>query len=157
MKKAIKKKTSIYSYLSKVFESGSDQDIALARKAYWKAYKAAWRRDHTKRTKQFVIALSLDEAKQIMDSARKHRRSPTRFIKDSCFAYLRKRYLVPDRLALSTIHQLLAMNLNTLPKLFDENKMPFDIGRTLLQQMEELEQKVMHELYYPKEQNETVM
>lgn len=156
MKRALKKKSSLYAYLNstKVLETGSDQDIAMARKAYWKAYKAQWRKSERKELRQFVIALTANEARQVAAAAKMHKRSVTWFIKKSCFAYMTKQYLPVDPLALTTIRQLLAMNLNALHKLFDDNKLPFDSGRQLLAQMEELEQKVMNELYHPKERKE---
>jgi hypothetical protein len=159
MKRAFKKKSSVYAYLNstKVLETGNDLDIALARKAYWKAYKTAWRKSKRKELKQFVIALTANETKQVAAAAKMHKRSVTWYIKKSCFAYMTKQYLAVDPIALATIRQLLAMNLNALHKLFDDNKLPFDTGRKLLAQMEELEQKVMHELYHPKEHKENGM
>jgi hypothetical protein len=159
MKRAIKNKSTLYSYLSsiKVLETGSEEAIALARKTYWKIYKATWAKNQRRHTKQFVIALNANEARQVSEAARAHKRSVTRFIKQSCFSYMTKRYLPVDPLALATIRQLLAVNYNTLHKLFEECKVPYEIGRELLAHMKELEQKVTYELYNPKEQkqNET--
>jgi len=153
MKKGTKNKSSIYAYLDsmKVLETGSEQDIVEARKAYWRIYKAEWRKDQRKSKKLIVLVLLPDEAKQLREGAKKHRRSLPRFIKESCFAYLNKQYLAPDPIALSTIRQLLAMNHNVMQKLFNENTIPFDAGRMVLAQMAELEQRVTNELYNPKE------
>ncbi len=157
--RAIKKKSGVYAYLhsTKVLETGSDQDIAVARKAYWNEYKARWRQRHRKAQKQITISLTASEATEMTQATKKHKRSLTRFIKESCLANIRKQYLAPDPLALATIRQLLAMNYNALQKLFDENRVPFEAGRALLSQMAALEQKVIEELYNPKEIKGTVV
>ena len=157
MKKGVKKKGGLYTYLdsTKVLETGSDKDIERARRAYWKAYKNEWRQRQRKACKQVTISLTGSEAGQIAKAAKKHMRSTMRFVKESCLAYVRKRYLVPDPLALATIRQLLAMNHDAVQRLFDEQRVPFEVGRTLLSQMAALEQKVLQELYVPKEDNKT--
>src|ERR1039458_8038968 len=95
MKRAIKKKCGVYDYLNstKVLETGSDQDIANARPAYWKAHQAEWRKRQRQETKEFTIVCTLSEAKDILEAARRHKRSRSKFIKESCLAYINKRYL----------------------------------------------------------------
>lgn len=153
MKRVTKKKSSVHAYLAKtnVLETGSEQDIAWAKRAYWKQYNVEWRKQQRKRTKQYVIVLNETEYKQIVTAAKAHKQSCTRYIKEAALAYLLKVYLVPDTVALGTIRQLLAINYNTLQKLFDESIVPFEIGRQLLLQMSELEQRLTAELYHPKE------
>jgi hypothetical protein len=155
MKKSVKKKSNLYAFLdsTKVLETGSEQAIVEARKAYWKAYKAEWRQKQRKSKKLVVIVLSREEAMHLKENAQTYKRSLPGFIKASCFAYLGKQYLAPDPTALSTIRQLLAMNYNALQKLFDENIIPFEAGRMVLSQIAGLEQKVISELYHPKEQH----
>jgi hypothetical protein len=159
MKQNIRKKSNIYAYLNsiKVLETGNNQDIKAAKKAYYKQYKSEWRKAQRKQTKQFVVILTENEADQIITGAKKHRLTPTKFIKQSTFAYLRKQYLPVDPLALATIRQLLAMNYAALRKLFDENRMPFETGRSLLIQMSELEKRVIEELYHPKESKDAAV
>ena len=159
MKKGVKKKCGVYNYLHsiKVLEIGSNQDIINARKAYWKEYKAKWRKEKRIAEKEFTLTLASEEAKILRESARAHRQSISRFIRNAALAYLRRQYIVPDPLAIGTIRQLLAMNYNALHRLFEENRLPFDIGRMLLTQMADLEQKVITELYNPKERKETAM
>jgi len=151
-KRALKKKSGVYTYLNgtKVLETGSDLDIAKARKEYWTGYKAEWRRKQRQEAKEFTIVCSLQEAKEILETARKHKRSLSNFIKESCLAYLNKRYLVPDIVAINSIRQQLAMNNNTLQKFFDESKLSYQTGTTLLHQMSALEQTMLMELHNPK-------
>jgi len=152
MKRAIKNKSGVYSYLcsTKVLETGSDQEIINARKEYWKGYKAEWRKKQRKETNEFTIVCTGQEAKDILEAARKHRRSRSNFIKESCLSYINKRYLVPDVVAINSIRQQLAMNNNELQKLFDENKVSYQTGTSLLAQMSALEKVVLAELHNPK-------
>ncbi len=152
MKRTLKKKSGVYAFLhqSGVLEHGTGDDIANAKKRYWKIYKAQWRQKQRQSMKQFMIALTSSQAKQVAQAARLHNCSASRFIRDACFAYMAKRYLPVDAFALATIRQLLMMNYDALQKMFDDG-LPFEIGKRVLQQMTELEQKVLHELYHPKE------
>jgi hypothetical protein len=158
MKRALKKKSNIYAYLdsAKVLETGGDQDIANARKEYWKLYKAGWRKKQRQETKEFTIVCTVQDAKDILEAARKHKRSGSNFIKESCIAYMNRRYIVPDRLTINSIRQQLAMNINTLKQLFDENKVSHQTGTSLLQQMAALEQLVLTGLHNPKTLEELI-
>jgi len=153
MAKKTSKKTSIYSHLdsTKVLEHGTAAEVEAAKKAYWKAYKAAWRKCQRNQFKQFTIALTEPETKQIRVAAKKHKRSCSRFIKESCFAYINRAYLVIDVLAVRTIEQLLAMNYDALKQAFDAYLLPFDLGKALMAQMAELEERVVRELNHPQE------
>ena len=53
-------------------------------------------------------------------------------------------------LAINSIRQQLALNLNSLQKLFDENKITYKTGAELLEQMTALEQTMLTELHNPK-------
>jgi hypothetical protein len=150
--KRIKRKSSIYQFLEPYLATGNDFVIAKARKEYWKAYKAEWRKKQRQETKEVTVVLTQPEAKSIIAAAKKHKRSPAQFIKESSFAYLSKQYVVPDVVAINTIRQLLAVNYNALQKLFDENMLPYQAGIALMQQMQELERKVLIELYRPAEE-----
>ena len=158
MKRALKKKSNIYAYLdsTKVLETGTDEAIMQAKKAYWSAYKVSWRKGQRKATEQFTIAFSPAEAKQIAISAKMHRRSKTRFIREACLAYINKIFLTPDRIALGSIRQALALNYNALQNLFNENIVPYQAGQMLMQQMAELEQTVHQQLHYPKTIEQTI-
>lgn len=145
------RKASLYSYLdsTKVLETGSEQDIASAKKNYWRMYKAEWRKNQRKRTIQVTITLTETEAKQTKEAARKHKRSHVQFLKEAAFSYLAKRYLIPDIIAVKTIQQLLEMNLNVIRDLIDTNMLPFEIGRRVTKEMDELRTQVTEQLRNP--------
>ena len=142
----------MYAYLdsTKVLETGTDDAIAKAKQAYWAAYKANWGKNHRKATIQFTIAFSEAEAIQISVSAKQHKRSRSRFIKESCMAYINKSFLFPDQVALGVIKQSMALNYHALQKLFDANVLPFQVGRMVMLQMTELEQVLRQQLHNPK-------
>ena len=93
MKRRIKNKSSIYEYLdsTKVLEFGTEQDIAQARKKYWKEYKVQWRRQKRKAEKELTTSWTAEESKILAEAARKHKISKTSFIKTSTLAYIDKR------------------------------------------------------------------
>jgi hypothetical protein len=152
VKRTAKKKNSIYTYLSstKVLETGSDQDIAAAKKQYWKEYKAEWRKKQRQATREFTIVCNPTDAQIIVNAARQHKRSLQAFIKEACLANIRKHYLVPDITAINTIQQQLAMNYNSILQLFDENLVTYQTGTTLLRKITELEHTVLAQLHTPK-------
>jgi hypothetical protein len=150
MKRAFKKKSSIYQFLEPYLASGNEETIDKARKEYWKKYSAEWRNSQRKQLKHYMIDFTPSEAKQVSETARKHKLSTTAFIKKSCFSYMSLRYLPVDAFGIHQISQLLAMNYNMLSKLLNENIVQYQPGQVLLQEMSRLEQKVNAELRNPK-------
>jgi hypothetical protein len=154
MKNRVKKKSGVYAYLSsiQVLETGTELEIARARKEYWKEYKANWRKQQRTETMAFTIICTKAEGKEISEWARKHKRSPSQFIKEACvFGYMRKQYIVPDVYAANEIRQLLAVNYNTLKRLFDGSLLPWEVGKQVMSRMEELERAVLAAISQPKE------
>jgi len=152
MSKPAKNKSNLYIYLdcTKVLETGSEQDIAKAKKEYWQSYKAEWRKKQRQTTKEFTIVCEPKDAAVIEDAAKRHKRSLQAFIKVSCLAYIRTQYVVPDVIAISTIRQQLAMNYNALQKLLDENMISYREAATVLRKVSELETIVLSQLNNPK-------
>jgi hypothetical protein len=149
----MKSNSGIYEYLdkSKVLEHGTAADIEAVKAQYRKAYKAKWRQAQRQRSEQFTVSFTEQEAQKIAAMAKKYKWSCTRFIRLACLAYSDKTFLVVDVLATQAIAQLLAMNYNELKQAFDSYKTPFEVGKALLAQMADIEQKVLHELYHPRE------
>jgi hypothetical protein len=150
MKRALKNKSSIYKYLEPYFATGNEELIAKARKEYWKKYSVEWRKKKRQVTKHYTIDFTSSEAKRVIEAAKKHKRSATVYIKQSCFAYMNSRYLPIDAMAMNEIFQLLAMNYNALKKIIVDGNLHYQTGQNLLQQMAGLEQRVNTELRNPK-------
>jgi hypothetical protein len=141
----------VYEYLDsiKILESGTGEDIAKARKEYWKRYKSEWRKLQKQRTRQITVMLTNSEVKLIEDAAKKHKRSKPALIKAMCLAHIQKRYVVPDVFILNEIRSLLSLNYNALKNLLNENAIPYQIGTDAMKHIAELEHKVLDGLMFP--------
>ncbi|MDP4103347.1 MAG: hypothetical protein Q8935_00220 [Bacillota bacterium] len=150
MKRATKK--GIYEYLDsiKILESGSDEDITQARKKYWRIYKTAWRRNKRKTEKEITISWTADELAELTKEARRHKVSKTKFIKTSTFAYIDKRYIVPDQIEIRRIAQLLSVTYNSIREMMDENALQLQTGKIILEKLFDLERQVLVSLHNPK-------
>ena len=146
------KKKGIYDYLDsiKVLESGTDEQIILAQKIYWKNYKATWRRNKRKNEKELVTSWAKDELADLSNAAKKHNLSKTRFIKSACLAYIDKRYIVPDQMEVRRIAQLLSITYNSIREMMDENALQLQPGKIILEKMFDLERQVLVSLHNPK-------
>jgi uncharacterized protein (DUF1778 family) len=152
MKRKLKVSSGLYSYLhaSGVLNTGNENAIALARKEYWRNYKKVWRKEKRKKEKEITISLNTEELKVITQSAKIHQRNVTAFIKESAFAYINKRYIVPSQETVHSIRQLLAMLYNQIEQLLDENKLQSELGNELKQKITELERFILPVLFNPK-------
>ena len=145
-------KKGIYEYLDsiKVLESGTDEDITLARKKYWREYKATWRRKKRKNEKELTTSWTTDELIELTKEARKHKVSKTKFIKKSTLAYIDKRYIVPDQIEVRRIAQLLSVTYNSIREMMDENSLHLQTGKIILEKIFDLERQVLVSLHNPK-------
>ena len=147
-----KKKSGLYTYLDaiKVFDWGTEEDIAAAKKEYRRQYKTAWRQSQRKSTKQYTVSLTEAEQITIRQSAQRHKRSITAFIKVACIAYVRQQFVVPDTVALHAIQELLDLNYGYLKDMFNERTVPYQQATALLERQAVLEAAIMQQLTSPK-------
>ena len=150
MKRAPKKKSSIYQFLEPFLATGNEDIIAKARKEYKRKYSAGWRQQQRLKFKHYMIDYSPSEAKLVIDAARKHKSSTTAFIKKACFAYMNKRYLNKDVYTMNEIFQALTKNYSVIKNLQDDNVIQYQVGSTLIQQMNKLESELNTVLLSPK-------
>ena len=150
MKGRGKKHSAFYEYLEPYLENGDEKQIALARKQYTRQYKAEWRRQKRKEEKELTTSWAKDELKTLSVAAKKHRKSKTSFIKLSTLAYINKAYIVPDNYAIRGIAQLLTMVYNSIREMTDENALPLQTGKLLLEKIVDLERQVFVSLHNPK-------
>ena len=153
-----KKKSGLYTYLDaiKVFDWGTEEDIVAAKKEYRRQYKTAWRKAHRKATKQYTVQLTETEQIVIRQSAQRHKRSITAFIKVACLAYARQQFVVPDTIALHAIRELLELNYGYLKDMFNEGTVPYQQAAALLERQAALEAAVMQQLTSPKNLEECI-
>jgi hypothetical protein len=144
--------TSLYEYLesSGVLDTGSDEAIADARKHYWKEYKARWRKQKRKEEKELTTSWTPNELKDLTNAARHHAMSRVAFIKSATIAYMQKSFIVPDKVGVRKIAQLLAMNYNLIQEMIEEKTISLQAGNPLLDRITELEKSVRSILETPK-------
>lgn len=91
------KQSGVYAYLNTLglLENGSEVELSIARKEYWKKYQANWIRTKRKQA-HLTVYFNNKEFRIIKNAARNNKRSNTRYIKEAALAYARNIYLVPD-------------------------------------------------------------
>lgn len=104
-----------YLELSGALNRGEDE-IKEAKHLYRKKYFLEYKKQQRKKKPEFTIRLSREkgELKKVSDAAKKHHMTIPAFIKESAFAYLEQEYLVPDRLLIAELEQLLSDCLNEI-------------------------------------------
>ena len=145
-------KSNLCSYLrsSGVLENGTSEDIQKVKNDYWKEYKRIWRKNKRKSGKEITISFSIDEFKEITSESKRHKLSRTKFIKQACFAYINKSYIVPDFKEVKRIAQQLSMTYNSIQGLIEENSIEFKSGRSILEAIIKLEREILPVLNNPK-------
>jgi hypothetical protein len=88
--------------------------------------------------------------KRIDYFTKRHKLSLTKFIKQATRAYMYKTYIVPDRVEVKQVIQLLSMTYNLIQELQEEDNITIDLGRTLLDRVWRLEREVLPILHNPK-------
>jgi hypothetical protein len=145
------KKTSLYKYLEPFLENGDMEQIAEARKEYWRKYKATWRRNKRQQEKEFTLSLTPRELQVLRHEKIKHNRSYTQFIKEAALSYCKKQFLIPDTIALNKIKELLALNYNALQQMTEEELPDTKTHDQLIKRMADLEERVLAILHNPVE------
>lgn len=144
--------SNLYSYLksSGVLENGNHDEIQKVKKEYWKEYKRKWRNNKRKMINEITISFTREEFKEITNESKRHKLNRTKFIKQACFAYLNKSFIVPDLKEVKKISQFLAMSYNSIQELTAENKIDFKSSKSLLEAIFNLEREILPVLNNPK-------
>ncbi len=112
----LKPSSHIWQYLNNagVLENGTDEQIKAAKRAYRKNYLLAFKQKQRKEKPEFIVMLSKEngEYETVANAAKKHSLSITTFLKTATLAYLNQYYIVPDRVQLAKMEQMLAQCLN---------------------------------------------
>jgi len=111
----IKANSNIWQYLDSVGAlGGTEEEIKSAKRNYKKKYLLAYRQRQRKEKQEYIILLSKEngEYNAVATAAKKHSMSVTAFLKTATLAYINQYYIVPDRVQLAKLEQLLAQCLN---------------------------------------------
>lgn len=142
MKRKTKNGSAIYSYLDSqgVLEAGNNAQIQEAKKKYWADYRRKYKKIKRKESKSFEIFFSFKEMKIIKRETKRHRISSTNYIRQSA---LKVGKSIIDPVAVGKIRKVLFMNYNVLLEISKQNKVTQELGNQLLEQMLDLEKKVL--------------
>lgn len=151
-RRRLSSKSNLYSFLksSGVLESGTHDQIQKIRVEYWREYKRKWRKAKRMSEKEITISFTDAEFKEIINEAKRHKLSRTKFIKQACFAYMNKTFIVPDLIEVKKISQILAMSFNSIQELTAENNIDFKSGKSILEAIYKLEREILPVLNNPK-------
>jgi hypothetical protein len=112
----IRQHSGIWQYLNAagVLEGGSEEAIKKAKRAYRKNYLSEYKKRQRKLKKEFIVMLSVadGEYSNITTAAKKHSMPVTTFLKTATLAYMNQTFIVPNKVQLSVIEQLLSQCLN---------------------------------------------
>jgi len=133
MPKRSKRYDNFYQFLTPYLEKGNPEEIAWAKKEYRRVYKATWRKAQRKENKAYTVSWTKEELQTLIESAKKHRQKPTRFIKLATISYINKRYLVPNQQEVNKLLQLVAMTYNAIETISQET----EVDLTHIKRMQE--------------------
>lgn len=151
-RRKLNSKSNLYSFLksSGVLEKGTHEQIQKIRAEYWREYKRKWRNAKRKSEKEITISFSQDEIKEISIESKRHKLTQTKFIKQACFAYMNKTFIVTDSKETKRIAQYLSMTYNSIQELIEENTVEIKSGKSILEAIYNLEREILPALHNPK-------
>jgi hypothetical protein len=113
-----KSNSGMWEYLDSVgvLEKGTDEEIKAAKKAYRKKYFLAYKQKQRLVKPEYTISFKKENGEhgRISLAAKQHKVTVTSFIRSATLAYLEKTYIVPDRLQVARLEQLLSDCLNEI-------------------------------------------
>jgi len=119
-------KGGLWSYLEAlgILENGSDEEIKRAKKAYRKIYFTKHKRIQRASQKEFTLRFSKEneEFAKLDFLAKQHKMKTIKFIKSAVMAYINQTYIVPDRLQIATLEQLLSQCLNEIQRIVKQKE-----------------------------------
>ena len=119
-----RKRSKMWEYLeaSGVLEKGNENEIKAIKREYRKKYYLAYKRISRTEMPEYTIRLSKKhgEYSKILNASRKHKRTVTRFIRESALAYIDQRFLVTDPILIADLEIILSNCLNEIKKIVDK-------------------------------------
>ena len=119
----------MWAYLDAVgvLEKGTAEDIKVAKHAYRKSYLLNYKRLQRIDKPEFIVWLSKsnNDYSKISIAAKQHRMTITTFLRAAALAYINKTYIIPDRLQLVELKQLLSQCLNEIQTIVKQKEKYF--------------------------------
>jgi hypothetical protein len=131
-----------------VLERGTDEEIKAAKKAYRKNYLLHYKQQQRKKKPEYNVYFSKEngEYERIALAAKGHNMTVTAFVHLASLAYLQNTFVVPNRLQVAQLEQLLSDCLNEIRQLVSKKERFYwdreDKLRTIEKRIEKLEMQV---------------
>ena len=147
----------MWEYLDSIgiLENGSDEEIKKAKRDYRKIYFTKHKRRQRELKPEYTINFSKEngEYQKVAFTAKRHRMKTTTFLRTAILAYINKSYIVPDRLQIAELEQLLSQCLNEIQSIVKQ-KERFSYERevkyeAIERKIEKLEDEINHVLKNP--------
>jgi hypothetical protein len=110
--------SKLWEYLesSGVLEKGSDEEIKAVKRAYWKQYFLEYKRKQRISKPEYTVYFSKENGEHtgVCLAAKQHKLTVTAFIQEATLGYLRNTYIVPDKIQIARLEQLLSDCLNEI-------------------------------------------
>jgi hypothetical protein len=143
-----KNNKALWEYLEAqgVLERGNDLEIKEAKKAYRKEYLLKYKQKQRAEKPEFNVSFSNEngEYSRVEHASNSHKMTVTAFIRKATIAYISKTYVVPDRMGIAHIEQLLAQCLNEIKSIIKQkdryhfqNEQKYDIIEKRIEKLEE--------------------
>jgi len=111
----------MWEYLESVgvLEKGTDEEIKAAKRTYRKKYLLAFKQKQRAFKPEFIVNFSKEngEYERITRAASLHKTSVSGFVHLAALAYISQAYIVPDRMQVARLEQLLRECLNEIKTL----------------------------------------
>src|ERR1700682_361398 len=113
--------SAMWEYLESVgvLEKGSDAEIKAAKKAYWKIYFTKYKKQQRSSKPEYTVNFSKEkkEYERISLAAKKHNMTVTAFLRSAVLAYMNHTFVVPDRMLVARLEQMLSDCLNEIKRI----------------------------------------
>ena len=141
---------SVYEYLDStgILETGNSEEIFAARRAYWNAYRAQWRRQQRMKKSEFTVSFTKKEMQLLGSVATNHHRSVTKFIHDATLGYITQSYVVHDSQTINELKAILTRTFCVLQNI-EENNGTDHCTKSLTEIVTNIEHKIFQELLQP--------
>jgi len=136
----------LWAYLEStgVLEKGSDEEIKATKRAYRKKYFLEYKQKQRSSKPEYTINFSKQngEYASVVLAAERHQLTVTAFIHSATLAYMRNSYIVPDRIQIAKLEQLLSECLNEIKTLVKPKERFFWERERKLEQIEKRIEKL---------------
>ena len=116
-----KPNSGIWNYLNAagVLDGGSDEAIKRAKHNYRKSYLLKYKQRQRADKPECTVSFSKEngEYERVLAAAKKHNLKITTFVRAATLSYMSQNYLVPNRVQIGKLEQLLSESLNEVQKI----------------------------------------